>query len=63
MIGAKRDKRDVRTQAQPSTWLVSLRASEPPMLMSIALANKMARIIWAQLKIELWPRRRKPFAS
>jgi transposase len=40
-------KRNVHKEAQPGTWLGSLLLRKPPMLVRVALANKMARIIWA----------------
>ena len=30
-------------------WLARLKASKPPMVVIVALANKLARIIWAIL--------------
>ncbi len=40
-------KRYVHREAQPGTWLGSLLSRKPPMLVRVALANKMARIVWA----------------
>lgn len=40
-------KRHVYKEAQPGTWLGSLLSRKPPMLVRVALANKMARIVWA----------------
>ncbi len=40
-------KRNVHKEAQPGTWLGSLLSRKPPMLVRVALANKMARIVWA----------------
>ena len=40
-------KRHVHREAQPGTWLGSLLARKPPMLVRVALANKMARVVWA----------------
>ena len=40
-------KRHVHASARPGTWLAGLMARKPPMLVRVALANKMARIIWA----------------
>ncbi|TNC52299.1 IS110 family transposase [Rubellimicrobium rubrum] len=40
-------KRHVHKEAQPGTWLGSLLSCKPPMLVRVALANKMARIVWA----------------
>jgi transposase len=33
----------------PGSWLASMMARKPPMLVRVALANKMARIVWALL--------------
>jgi transposase len=40
-------KRHVHAAARPGTWLGSLLTRKPPMLVRVALANKMARIVWA----------------
>jgi transposase len=40
-------KRHVHAEAQPSTWLGGMLTRKPPMLVRVALANKMARIVWA----------------
>ena len=40
-------KRHVHKEAQPGTWLDDLLLRKPPMLLRVALANKMARIVWA----------------
>jgi transposase len=40
-------KRHVHREAQPGTWLGGLLSRKPPMLVRVALANKMARIVWA----------------
>ena len=40
-------KRHVHKEAQPGTWLGGLLTRKPPMLVRVALANKMARIVWA----------------
>ncbi len=40
-------KRHVHMEAQPGTWLGGLLSRKPPMLVRVALANKMARIVWA----------------
>ena len=40
-------KRHVHAAAKPGTWLGSLLSRKPPMLVRIALANTMARIVWA----------------
>lgn len=40
-------KRLVHKEAQPGTWLAGILSRKPPMLARVALANKMARIVWA----------------
>jgi transposase len=40
-------KRHVHASAKPGTWLGGLLTRKPPMLVRVALANKMARIVWA----------------
>ena len=40
-------KRHVHAAARPGTWLGGLLTRKPPMLVRVALANKMARIVWA----------------
>jgi len=40
-------KRHVHAAAKPGTWLGGLLTRKPPMLVRVALANKMARIVWA----------------
>lgn len=40
-------KRHVHAAAKPGTWLGGMLTRKPPMLVRMALANKMARIIWA----------------
>lgn len=40
-------KRHVHATAKPGTWLGGLLTRKPPMLVRVALANKMARIVWA----------------
>ena len=40
-------KRHVHVAAKPSTWLGGMLTRKPPMLVRVALANKMARIVWA----------------
>jgi len=49
MIGANSViiKRHVRAEARPGTWLGDMLTHKPPMLVRVALANKMARIVWA----------------
>ncbi|ARC37812.1 IS110 family transposase [Paracoccus yeei] len=43
-------KRHCHAAAQPGTWLGNMLTRKPPMLVRVALANKMARIVWAILK-------------
>ena len=43
-------KRHVHREAQPCTWLDGLLMRKPPMLVRVALANKMARIVWALMR-------------
>jgi transposase len=40
-------KRHVHASARPGTWLSGMLTRKPPMLVRVALANKMARIVWA----------------
>lgn len=40
-------KRHVHATARPGTWLGAMLTRKPPMLVRVALANKMARIVWA----------------
>jgi transposase len=40
-------KRHVHASARPGTWLDGMLSRKPPMLVRVALANKMARIVWA----------------
>lgn len=40
-------KRHTHAAAQPGTWLGGMLSRKPPMLVRVALANKMARIVWA----------------
>ena len=40
-------KRKVHASAQPGTWLAGMLLRKPPVLVRVALANKMARIVWA----------------
>lgn len=40
-------KRHVHAAARPGTWLAGMLTRKPPMLVRVALANKMARIVWA----------------
>jgi transposase len=38
-----------RTGAPSGSWIARMVAHKPPMLVRVALANKMARIVWALL--------------
>ena len=40
-------KRHVHAAARPGSWLARMLARKPPLLVRVALANKMARIVWA----------------
>jgi transposase len=40
-------KRHVHAAAKPGAWLDGMLSRKPPMLVRVALANKMARIVWA----------------
>jgi len=40
-------KRHVHAEARPGSWLGDMLRRKPPMLVRVALANKMARIVWA----------------
>ena len=40
-------KRHVHALAEPGTWLGGMLSRKPPVLIRVALANKMARIVWA----------------
>ncbi|EYD74386.1 Mobile element protein [Rubellimicrobium mesophilum DSM 19309] len=40
-------KRHVHPAARPGTWLARSLTRKPPMLVRVALANKMARVVWA----------------
>jgi len=40
-------KRHVHASARPGTWLGGMLTRKPAMLVRVALANKMARIVWA----------------
>ena len=40
-------KRHVHAAARPGTWLDGMLSRKPTMLVRVALANKMARIVWA----------------
>jgi transposase len=39
--------RHVHAAARPGTWLGEMLTRKPQMLVRVALANKMARIVWA----------------
>ena len=40
-------KRHVHASAKPGTWLGGMLTRKPPLLVRVALANKMARVVWA----------------
>jgi len=40
---------DSQKGARPGTWLARMLATKPRMLVAVALANKMARGVWAML--------------
>ena len=40
-------KRHTHPMAESGTWLGGMLLRKPPMLVRVALANKMARIVWA----------------
>ena len=40
-------KRHCHPSARPGTWLARMLERKPPMLVRVALANKMARVVWA----------------
>jgi len=42
-------KQAIRRGAAPGSWLAQMLARKPRMLVAVALANKMARTIWALL--------------
>ena len=42
-------KRHVHAAVRPGTWLAGMLSRKSPMLVRVALANKMARRIWAML--------------
>ncbi|MGB3408197.1 MAG: IS110 family transposase [Jannaschia sp.] len=42
-------KRHVHAAARPGTWLAGMLTRKPGLLVRVALANKMARIVWALL--------------
>ena len=39
-------KRHTHAAAKPGTWLDGVLTRKPPVLVRVALANKMARIVW-----------------
>jgi transposase len=50
IIGAAAVARQAATRgAPPTSWLARMLARKPRMLVTVALANKMARIAWALL--------------
>ena len=50
IIGASAVTRQARRRGAPQgSWLARMLAHKPPMLVIVALANKMARIVWALL--------------
>jgi len=50
IIGASAGTRQARRRGAPQgSWLARMFARKPPMLVIVALANKMARIVWALL--------------
>src|SRR3954463_8743348 len=50
IIGARAGARWAARKGGPAgSWLGRMRAPKPPMLVRVALANKMARIVWALL--------------
>ena len=40
-------KRHVHAAARPGSWLARMLSRKPPLLARVALANKMARVVWA----------------
>ena len=48
IIGASAVVRWAACHGAPArSWMVRMLASKPPMLVRVALANKMARVVWA----------------
>ena len=45
-------KQHCHASARPGTWLAGMLVRKPAMLVRVALANKMARIVWALMKNE-----------
>ncbi|GLR92166.1 hypothetical protein GCM10007857_88860 [Bradyrhizobium iriomotense] len=46
-IGASAAARWARRRGSSNPWLMNMLNGKPPMLVIVALANKMARIVWA----------------
>lgn len=50
IIGASAVVQQARRRGAPQgTWLERMLARKPPMLVAVALANKIARIVWARM--------------
>lgn len=47
IIGASAAVRWARGKGSSNPWLMNMLSRKPPMLVIVALANKMARIVWA----------------
>jgi transposase len=47
IIGATSVVKSAKRKGTRSTWLARMLACKPPMLVATALANKMARMVWA----------------
>jgi transposase len=47
ILGASSVASAARRRGAADAWLARMLASKPPMLVTVALANKMARIVWA----------------
>lgn len=47
IIGASAAVRWARRKGSSNPWLMNMLSGKPPMLVIVALANKMARIVWA----------------
>lgn len=47
IIGASAVVRGARRKGSSNPWLTNMLSRKPPMLVIVALANKMARIVWA----------------
>ena len=39
-------KRGVHKETRPGSWLDGMLSRKPPLLVRVALANKMARVVW-----------------